>query len=726
MKSSLRKNLIAILTAVMAILMAMFIATNVNVARADGISIPSDADAPRVSGEYTDDFYMIDGASVRLETEGIKFTTIISKAYLQVLESQGTVEFFATAKKDGGDAMAVAFKDQPTSESMTGDTYELNTYLNFNNYTGDLAEACAVDFIVETYAKITPAQGEPKYERAYKPEGNDIARSMQAVANAHYLTTGETEVENYFTVGNRSENIEGYFFSDNSGVITMAGLPEITDATDMKVYYGTKQLDATYKNGQVSFSAINVKEEDTTPYISVFTGGKVYSSKIEKATKITQSNVTDLLSLTGSETVYLAEDVDLTGITWNSTSTTFSGTFDGGNHTIKNLTTQASNGFIKGGDGVTIKNVAFTNVTTTSSSGALFYQPKAITVDNVFIQIIGGTGESGTGRPGAIFERGNYNSPVLVKDTVIYMPGTNSREAIFGYKTTGLARLTNVHVINLPSEKLSIQTADGVEPNVAVDSTYTFHTDLAKFATAKTTLTTFLDDCVDKYLDFVVITQENVGDLLTLKGNETVILGGDIDLSSYTEWISNVAFSGVFDGGEYTIKNLTVPTNGTAGFYPGFFKTIQGTFRNVAFTNVWLKGNCAVLAGGLSGKLTVSNVFIQVSKASGAYRTGVIVERVTSPYLLEIEDVVATMPGTANKQKVFGNTFSNATANLKNFYGIGIGTDLNNPYAENTPTGTLNKDNVNFYADLASFNSATKTLTTFLTSCVAKYLNANA
>ena len=197
--------------------------------------------------------------------------------------------------------------------------------------------------------------------------------------------------------------------------------------------------------------------------------------------------------------------------------------------------------------------------------------------------------------------------------------------------------------------------------------------------------------------------------------------------NNLSDWISNVAFSGVFDGGKYTIKNLTVPTNGTAGHYPGLFKTIQGTVRNVAFTDVWLKGNCAVLAGSLSGNLTVSNVFIQVSKASGSYRTGIIVERVTSgAYLLKIEDVVAIMPGTANVQKVFGYCFNNATANLKNFYGIGIGTDLNNPYTTNGASGVINKDNVNFYTDLTTFNSATKTLTDFLTNCVATYLNANA
>jgi len=711
MKSSLRKNLIAILTAVMAILMAMFIATNVNVARADGISIPSDADAPRVSGEYTDDFYMIDGASVRLETEGIKFTTIISKAYLQVLESQGTVEFFATAKKDGGTAMAVAFKDQPTSESMTGDTYELNTYLNFNNYTGDLAEACAVDFIVETYAKITPAQGEPKYERAYKPEGNDIARSMQAVANAHYLETGETEVENYFTVGSRSENKEGYFFSDNSGVITMAGLPEITDATDMKVYYGTKQLDATYKNGQVSFSAINVKEEDTTPYISVFTGGKVYSSKIEKATKITQSNVTDLLSLTGSETVYLAEDVDLTGITWDTT-VAFTGTFDGGNHAVKNLTTVTGKGFFATAQG-TIKNVAFVDAHTGGNSAVIADKPTGtLMLDNIFVSVIGKDNWSGA----TVYNNAGAQFAVNMNNVLVSFASSSTYYNLVGYMLRATSELKNIHVIS-GSGKYA-REHDATAGYLKTGSTVTFHTDLATFATTKTTLTSFLDKCVKEYLEIVKISQSNVTDLLSLSGDETVYLAEDVDLAGIT-WNTTVVFTGIFDGGNHAVKNLTVEKTN------GFFNKINGAnIKNVAFVDVDLsKGNNGVITYRPSGSFTVENVFIEVITTNKEGRVGAICERSTSETtIITLTDVVISMPNNNNNEAICGYLIKGYST-WTNVHCIGL---PNETASVGNVAGNGIKGTYTLHADLASFNSATKTLTTFLTSCVAKYLNANA
>lgn len=66
---------------------------------------------------------------------------------------------------------------------------------------------------------------------------------------------------------------------------------------------------------------------------------------------------------TGSYT--LTADIDATGKTW--TPKTFSGTFDGGNRTISNLT--ISNGsFFSGLTNATIRNVRFTNLTITGGS----------------------------------------------------------------------------------------------------------------------------------------------------------------------------------------------------------------------------------------------------------------------------------------------------------------------------------------------------------------------
>ena len=460
------------------------------------------------------DFYMEEGAQVRTAPEemGIRFKATITEDYWQNLlveyGEDATFSFYSIVT-DGTTPIKKNYENL-TPDFSEDDSFELFSTIIYNTQDlidrGLIEQARALSLSAKTYIDVIKAgESDAITISAYGETG---FCSMRAIANDYVLQGLEDEeLMKYIVVGNRSEKVEGYVFADNSGIIEMEALPDLTQATDMEVYFGTKKLDATYENGVISFSGVVLEEGQTQAYVSVFTGGKVYSSKVALATKITQANVADLLKLNGNETVYLAEN---------------------------------------------------------------------------------------------------------------------------------------------------------------------------------------------------------------------------IDLSDYSEWISNVEFTGTFDGGNHTIDCLTIPTNGTAGFYPGFFKTIQGTVKNVAFTNVWLKGNCAVLGGGLSGKLTVSNVFIQVTKASGAYRTSLIVERVTSPYLLEIEDVVATMPGTANVQKVFGYCFNNATANLKNFYGIGIGTDLNSPYATSGGSGIINKDNVNFYADLAKFNSANKTLTDFLTSCVATYLNANA
>ena len=726
MKMSLKNKLITVI-AVLAIALFAFAGVFMNNKTANAESV-----SPT-------EFYMEEGAQIKADSEqfGIRFTSTLTKDYWTAVVNEygedATSSFYSVVtdgtnpiRKDYGEILPdfTSANEYSFYSTVLYDTQELESL-------GLLDEARSLSLSAKTYLEVTKAgESTPSTITAYGETG---ACSMRAIANAAIMAGAPNEELNaYVEVGFRSEEVEGYVFSDGTGIITMANMPVVTDTTDLEVYYGAEKLTATYNNGEISFSGVTLAEGQTEVYISAFTGGKVYSSKASLATKIAQANVTDLLSLTGSETVVLTEDVDLSGITWN-TAVAFNGTFDGNRHEIKNLTTIDRTGFFKTVSG-TIKNVAFIDAYTGGNSSVIADSPNGNTqISNVFISLKGKNNWSGA----ITHINAAQEYAVNMTDVVVYFPAPSSMYNLFGYMLKGLSTLTNVHVINDADEWFSRKDNNNyhiiTQGSIKAGSTVTNYKDLATFATTKTTLTSFLDACAEKYLPVTKIAQSNVGDLLTLKGNETVILAEDIDIAKYMSdnnienWISTVAFTGTLDGGNHAIKNLTVPTNATANnTYVGLFKSIAGTVKNVAFTNVWLKGNCAVLAGSLTGNLTVNNVFIQVSKASGAYRTGVIVERVTSAYTINIEDVVAMMPGTSNLQKVFGYCFNNATANLKNFYGISIGTDLNSPFTTHGGSGVINKDNANFYADLNDFNSATKTLTTFLTSCVDTYLNANA
>ncbi len=724
MKISIRKKL-ATVVAILALVAFAFAFSTTNVAKADEV-------APVAT-----EFYMEDGADIRTYPDelGIRFKATITKSYWNAVKTvygeNATYKFYSVVTdgttpiiKDYGNAVP-DFEESDTFTFYATVVYKTQDLLDSNL----IQAACNLSLSAKTYLDITKAgEDTPITLEAYGETGY---RSMKAVANAALLAGCEDQsLSNYVEVGARTEDVEGYVFQDKTGVIEMDSLSDVKDASDLEVYYGAEKISATWSNGKISFSGVTLEDGQTEAIISAFVGGKVYSSKVTLAKKIMQSNVSDLLSLSGSETVVLGEDVDLTGITWNTT-VAFNGTFDGNRHEIKNLTTIDRTGFFKTVSG-TIKNVAFIDAYTGGNSSVIADSPNGNTqISNVFISLKGKNNYSGA----ITHTNAAQEYAVNMTDVVVYFPAPSSMYNLFGYMLKGSSTLTNVHVINDADEWFSRKDNYNyhiiTQGSIKAGSTVTNYKDLATFATTKTTLTSFLDACAEKYLPVTKIAQSNVGDLLTLKGNETVILTDDIDIAKYMtdnnieNWISSVAFTGTLDGGNHAIMNLTIPRKGD-GTYAGLFKSIQGTVRNVAFTNVWLKGECAVLAGSLTGNLTVNNVFIQVSKASGAYRTGIIAERVTSAYTINIEDVVAMMPGTYVNQKLFGWGFTNATANLKNFYGISIGTDLNNPYAQIAPSGKINKDNANFYADLATFNPATKTLTTFLTSCVDKYLNANA
>ncbi len=692
--------------------------------------------ADTTTPDYSE-FYMQEGAAVRTSSDevGIRFGATITEDYWQALQTaygaDASYTFYSVVtdgekpiRKDY-EGVLPSFEDASTYTFHSTIVYKTETLIAQNL----LDEACNLPLSAQTYIDIVKAgETEAITIAAYGETGE---RSMKAVANAAVLA-GETDEDllNYFTVANRSETAEGYMFEGESGVIEMKNLPDMSETTDMEVYVGAQKVEATYQNGVISFDGANVEKDKTVAYVSVFTSNGVYSSKVESALKITQDNAEDLLTLSGNETVYLAEDIDLAGIEWN-TAVNFAGKFDGGNHAIDNLTTVNANGFFKNVNGATIKNVAFTNIALAQNSGAITYQPAGgLNVINTLIQVKSTTAG---GRVGAICERSNNQVALNLTDVVIVMPKNNSNEAIYGYAVKGSSKLSNVHCIGLNNAITSVANA---EQNIASDSSYTLHTSLGGFATVKTTLTPFLDDCVKNYLNVVKISQDNVGDLLTLKGNETVGLLENINIATYlakneiANWISKVTFTGTFDGGNHVIDQLVVPANGTAGAYVGLFANLSGTVRNVAFANVTIGGNCGVLAGVLTGNSLVENVFIYATKTSSSASTryGAIVGRAqNSGMTVTLKNLVIKMPGTATKESIFGWRLY-ATAILDHVYTIGLKTASPYPYADEKVNGSPSVTNSKYSADLAAFNTgvedATITLTPFLTTCVEAYLNA--
>lgn len=133
----------------------------------------------------------------------------------------------------------------------------------------------------------------------------------------------------------------------------------------------------------------------------------------------------------------------------------------------------------------------------------------------------------------------------------------------------------------------------------------------------------------------------------------TVTLATDIDLANVT-WVpigtSSKTFAGIFDGGNYTISNVTVYTPNVDQV--GLFGATNGTIKNLNLNNVYIAGNQFV--GGLVGysypNPTITNVHVTNVTVDANHWAGGLVGwgygqysncSVTNPTITLVYDTVA-------------------------------------------------------------------------------------
>ena len=733
MKTMMKKNLIKA-CAILAVAAIPVAFASINTVETSANTVTSTASK----------FYMEKGASVRTTSDevGIRFKATITKSYWEELQKEygadATYSFYSVVTDDTKDIK----KDYGTitpdfTESDTHNFYSTIVYTTEElEEAGLLDEACELELSAQTYLEVTKAgETEATTIVAYGTTGK---RSMKAVANAAVLDGNEEEdLAKYFTVGNRSEAIECYSFEDNSGVVNMAAMPAWTN--DMEVYYGAEKVNVTYANGTLSLTGFALPEGQTQGYMSVFNGSTVYSAKVSDALKITQAQVEDGTLFTNIQTndanmvIYLASNISLAGKTWTPTDV-FAGTFDGGNHIIDGLTTTTNSesayyGFFRRLNG-TLKNVAFTNVTLAANSAVICGDTRANTIiENVFIHVRT-TATAGTSDYSAICNRAPSSGGarmILVSDVVIKMPGTAPNESVYGYQHYNVVQSiwTNVYTIGIKdttSETLiTFPFTSASLGSVPETNNCGFYANLAEFhdnATKK--LTPFLESCVNTYTPApddgtINITADTVHLLKSIPTDAHVVLMEDIDLNGAT-WSEQGHFAGTLDGNGHVIKNFTIPSKDSWGF----FITAVGTIKNIGFVDVKLeKGASVIAARNGSGTLTLENVFIDVVEIADTSATNGILSRVrkNEKSVVTMTNVVASIP--SSKAKVFG-ALAQYQTKLTNVYTIGMPTSA--PYADDAQVAPTIKGG-GHYADLAEFNGATKTLTDFLSSCVANYLN---
>jgi len=150
-------------------------------------------------------------------------------------------------------------------------------------------------------------------------------------------------------------------------------------------------------------------------------------------------------------------------------------------------------------------------------------------------------------------------------------------------------------------------------------------------------------------------------------------LGNNIDLSSYTEWLTignkNYKFKGSLDGAGFKISNLKIKYNAD---YVGLFGYSEGEFKNITLSNTNIVGNNYV--GALVGYTTgnIENIKIDNGEISGKQYIGGIVGETTNNIANSSSNIVIT--GTS----YVGGIVGKITGKIEKSFSLGSTTGTEN------------------------------------------------
>lgn len=137
-----------------------------------------------------------------------------------------------------------------------------------------------------------------------------------------------------------------------------------------------------------------------------------------------------------------------------------------------------------------------------------------------------------------------------------------------------------------------------------------------------------LDDV--RVIDLYITKESQINVLRSVAIDGYVELGADIDLLNESLVATSARFGGVFDGKGYSIKNANLNKMNTSN-QAGFFGSISGTIKNVAFVNTTLTGvQGGALACRVSKGAVIENVYISVSFVGGTNHSGGIARNIES------------------------------------------------------------------------------------------------
>lgn len=657
MTKSLKINLMLVLTLLLSTITLFFCMLNTDVVKQaaadEEITVPTTYTVADKS-----DFYFIEGAQVNTEATGIRFKAEITKGYYDELTNNGTQEVVFYAVVNGASASAEnaqikPFAVQPTfaANAEDSETFSLFITIKYNEYiptNGSFDKAYMTELLADAYV----LKADNTWVKAYSPENNQ--RSMRVVANAAYLMQledeangGSEEVEykeqlaNYFKseLTTRTSEEMAYILSNGSGKMY---LPELSGDSYVGAYIGTKNVASTITDNVITLANVDLtdKNEGDLQNITALTkNGGLYTMKVAYATAALTLNTVDSI-LTATDGYYvLADDIDMSGKTWNPTNQ-FNGTLNGLGFAIENLKPSAQTGLFESLNG-TAKNIFMKNVDTSAGSGVFGNRIRtASTIENVAVSFAKTT----SGYAGGLFRILDFKKTLTLKDVVIVMPSRVTSETGFvAGRSNSEVVLDNCIFIGgngqiAGTNASYVGTVSGTQNIYAsVDAL------LEKLDKKEVTLSEAMTQKVYLAAGIQEINQNNAESIFKENASGYYILTGDITLSESYEAISDTKFTGTLDGRKHmitvkngkgmfydlagTVKNVTIIKNtNTAEGYGAVAKRARD---NAALDNVYLHvgGTIGNTGGGIVSvvlnKLTLNNVVVRTTMGDNASRGAV-------------------------------------------------------------------------------------------------------
>ncbi|MBQ8320018.1 MAG: hypothetical protein IJX81_03970 [Clostridia bacterium] len=333
-------------------------------------------------------FYVVDGASVKIDAIGIRFTTVVEKGYYEAVRAAyPNAEFhteFYDALTDG------LLQDAKYTHGLE---YCANSAVNMSNTAKDVDGyqyhvSMEYDELEELYQKL--ALGYELYAKSYVlldgttkiyAESNEVVRSMKQVAE---LASADdvAGLEQYYENVYLNDGVEYYEKAVTGETVAVNNLPaETTETGALTAYIGTTALtDVTFGAGTVNFGDETLAKLTAGEIYRLTVVGEtqgVWSAPFKCITKFTDNEtfVTDMEAYKSDASAYLmlSEDVALddtdfdnatngTYMVWNTRYVfdAFAATLDGNGKTVKIAYDEIvyCGGLIQGLSG-TVKNLVY-------------------------------------------------------------------------------------------------------------------------------------------------------------------------------------------------------------------------------------------------------------------------------------------------------------------------------------------------------------------------------